>query len=306
MAVIIITAEGLGSELVAGIPLLVSLSTNLPSTIYFTIDGSEPSASGAIYVQPIPMPTDAGSIRLRALAVSGSDRSTLDVVYRVDTGMTAPPWRLPYDGAGVVVDAYGVPEVVFDGYGVDPHDSSDVFTADYPVRGADEPLQDYEFRYSTTGAAGQGLGTLIAIGFPDPALMARKLGAVDPRTSSPNHDNVFFNPRSLFVTVDGRDGYQDQSVFLRNRPWAGTLDPVKYLGGKQFLEEAPYISGGLVRSFYNWDKGFMVTYYWDSNELRWIRSIQSLDSSRRPATGMRPGTGPPMVFKWVYNKRSTI
>ena len=307
MAVITITAEGLGPELIAGIPLLVALSTNLPSTVYFTLDGSEPTTSSAVYVQPIPMPTDAGSIRLRALALSGPDSGTLDILYLVDTGMTAPPWRFPYDGAGVVVDAYGVPEVVIDGYGVNPDDPlNSHFLVNQPIRGADEPLEDYEWRLSTTGAAGQGPGTLISIGFPDPDVMARKLGAVDPVASSPNNDNVFFNPRSRFVTIDGRDGDEDQSVFIVNRPWAGTLDPVKYLGGKQLLEEAPYITGGLVRTFYNWDKGFMVSYYWDSNELRWIRSIQDLDVAQRPMTGLRPGKGPPVVFKWIYNKRSTI
>lgn len=301
MAVITVTAEGLGPELIAGIPLLVSLTTNLPATVYFTLDGSEPSTASAIYVQPIPMPTDRNSVRLRALAVSGLDRGTLDLTYAVDPGITAPPWRFPYDGAGVVVDAYGVPEVVVDGYG-----PGDDLVLDVPVRGSDEPLKDLELQYSVAGFDGIGPGTLISIGFPDPNVIARKRGAVDPEPSSPNNDNVYFNPRSLYVTIDGRDGYQDQSVFIVNRPWAGTVNPETYLGGKQFYQPAPYISGGRVRSFYNWDKGIMVTYYFDMNELRWVKSIQSLDTDRHPLTGRRPSTGPPMVFQWVYNKRSTI
>lgn len=302
MAVITITAESLGSEVVAGIPLLVALSTNLPSTLYFTLDGTEPTTASAVYLQPIPMPTDLNSIHLRALAVSGPDQGTLDVTYYADPGIDQPSWRLPYDDATVVVDAYGVPVVATTGYGL-----GDDFIADEPVRQSDIPLQDLEFQESESGFDGIGPGTLISIGFPDPEVMARKLGAVDPRASSPNNNNVFFNPRSLFITIDGRDGYEDQSVYILNRPWAGTVDPVLYLGGKQFYQPHPYISGGRVRSFYNWDKGIMVTYYFDANELRWIRSIQKLDSSRRPTgIGRRNQTGPPLVFQWVHNKRSMI
>jgi len=304
MAVLTITATGVGPEMVAGIPLLVELTTNLPATIYFTLDGSEPTVSSPVYLRTIQLPTMM-EIRLRALAISGPDQGTLDVVFKVQTGVIRPDRRLPGHGAGLVIDAYGIPEVFIDGYGPDEaHPLSDhEFPVDVPERGADQPLMDLEVRQSSTGFDGEGPGTLIAIGFPSD--LGERESAVSEVASSPNNDNVYFNPRSLFIVIDGRDGYQDQVVRIINRPMGGTMDLTKYLGGKSLYEPSPYISGSLVRQFYNYDKGIGVFYYLDQNECRWIKSIQKMEQRLPSGVGQRRGN-PPLVFTWVFNKRSMI
>ena len=304
MAVITITATGLGPELVAGIPQLVELGTNLPATIYFTLDGSEPTVASPVYLRTIQLPT-LERIRLRALAVSGPDYGTLDVVFSVLPGIVHPTRRFDGYGGGIIVDAYGVPEVVVDGYGPDvQHPVSDnEYPVDVPVRGSDIPLVDLDTKYSRTGFDGEGSGTLIAIGFPQD--LGQRKSSIDARASSPNHDNVYFNPRSQFIVIDGRDGYQDQSVFIINRPMGGTMDDTKFLGGKLLYETSPYISGSLVRQFYNYEKGIGVFYYFDGNECRWIKSIQKMEERLPPNVGMRRG-GPPLVFAWMHNKRSMI
>lgn len=307
MAVLTITAIGLGPQLVIGIPQLIELTTNLPAIIYFTLDGSEPSTSSAIYTQVIELPTLI-SVRLRALAISGPDIGSLDITFSVDSNVSHPDRRSTEDnGAGIVVDGYGIPLVVIDGYGPDTEApiTDNEYPVDIPVRGSDIPLIDLEIKYSKTGFDGEGSGTLISIGFPTPDIQERE-SAVDPIASSPNNDNVFFNPRSLFIVIDGRDGYQDQSVFIINRPYGGTMDDTKYLGGKALYEPAPYISGGLVRQFYNYDKGIAVFYYFDHNECRWIKSIQNIQGSLPRNVGLRPGTGGPLVFHWIYGKRTMI
>jgi hypothetical protein len=83
------------------------------------------------------------------------------------------------------------------------------------------------------------------------------------------------------------------------------MDEVKYLGGKTLYQESPYISGGLVRQFYNYEKGIGVFYYFDHNECRWIKSIQKMEEKLPPNVGMRRG-GNPLVFSWIHNKRSMI
>lgn len=297
MAVITITATGLGPELMAGIPQLVELETNLPATVYFTLDGSEPTASSPIYLRTIQLPTMA-RVRLRALAVSGPDSGTLDVTFSALTGLAPQP-------RGTVVDAYGVPEVVVDGYGPDEqHPVSDFeYPVDEPVRGSDVPLVDLETKFSRTGFDGEGSGTLISVGFPHD--LYQQESAIHGEYSSPNNNNVFFDPRAQFILIDGRDGYQDQSVFIINRPMGDTMDLVKYLGGKSLYEPSPYISGSLVRQFYNYDKGIGVFYYLDQNECRWIKSIQKMEERLPPGVGQRHGTTP-LVFAWIYNKRSMI
>lgn len=306
MAVLTITVTGLGPQLVAGIPQLVELTTNLPATIYFTLDGSEPTVYSAVYTQVIQLPT-ATRVRLKALAVSGPDSGTLDITFSALPGIVHPTRRFDGYGGGIIVDAYGVPEVVIDGYG--PDISRPVTDNNYPVdlavRGSDIPLADLDIKYSRTNEEGDGPGTLISVGFPSD--LGNRESAIDARSSSPNNNNVYFNPRSQFVVIDGRDGYQDQSVFIINRPMGGTMDDTKYLGGKMIYEPAPYISGALARHFYNYEKGIAVFYYFDGNECRWIKSIQKIQEPPLPdGVGMRRGTGVPLVFKWVYGKRSMI
>jgi len=297
MAVLTITAVGLGPQLVAGIPQLVSLETNLPAIIYFTLDGSEPTTYSPVYLRAVQLPILI-HVHLRALAISGLDRGTLNITF------AASP-NIIHQIRGPIVDAYGVPEVIIDGYGLDTeHPVGDFeYPVTHAVRGSDIPLKDLDIKYSRTGFDGEGPGTLISVGFPQD--LGQRESAVDARASSPNHNNVYFNPRSLFIVIDGRDGYQDQSVFIINRPMGGTMDEVKYLGGKSFYEPSPYISGSLVRQFYNYEKGIGVFYYFDHNECRWIKSIQKMEEKLPPNIGVRRG-GPPLVFAWIHNKRSMI
>jgi len=301
MAVITITAIQQGPFFISGIPNNVILTTNVPATIFFTLDGTEPNLFSQIYLAPIDLPT-TGTVRLRVLAVSGADTGRLSVVYSTDSSELSAPRRLPADGgASVVVDAYGVDPVVLDGY--KPDDIGEVII---PARYADKLLKCYEIKCSRTGPDGYGPGTCVTLG-PVPAEQRELASAVDPEASSPNDDNVFFNPRSLYIVLDGRDGYGDESVYPINRPWGSSVDVVKYLQGRELLGSSPYISGSHLRTFYNPDKGIAVAYYLDMNEQRWIKSIQNYDPTQVPqALGDRRQTGQPLVFRWVYNRRSMI
>jgi hypothetical protein len=302
MGVIIITAIQQGPFLISGIPNNIILTTNVPSTIFFTLDGSEPNMFSQVYLEPITLPT-TGTIRLRALAISGPHSGKLDVTYSTDsTDLAIPPRRLPSEGgAGVVVDAYGVDPRVLDGY--KPNDAGDVII---PARYADKLLKCYDIKYSRVGPDGYGPGTLVWLG-PIPEEQREEASPVDPEPSSPNDDNVYFNPRSLYIVMDGRDGYEDQSVYPINRPWGSSLDVVKYLQGRELLGSSPYVSGSHIKTFYNPDKGIAVAYYLDMNEQRWIKSIQNYNPENVPQRiGDRRQTGQPLVFRWVYNKRSVI
>ncbi|MHC4184253.1 MAG: chitobiase/beta-hexosaminidase C-terminal domain-containing protein [Planctomycetota bacterium] len=303
MAVITISATRLGQELISGIPMLVSLDTNVPATIYYTLDGSEPTIYSQIYLNTIIMPT-SGTTRLRALAISGQDQGIFDVVYFTDSTELAYHRRLDDYGIGVAVDAYDVENVVVDGYSSDAQGNIIV-----PSRASDYDLDDLEIKFSETGVGGEGPGTMIRMG-PMSLEQREEMSAVDWSPTTPNDQNAFFNPRSLYITIDGRDGYEDQIVsphVIINKPLTGTRDSIKYLQGKEMYEPQPYISGGLVRTHYNYETGTAVSYYFDHNETRWVKSIQNFDPQTVPqGVGSRRQTGPPLVFKWVYNKRSMI
>lgn len=299
MSLVVISLTSFGPYFISGIPRQVELITNVPSIIFYTLDGTEPTYASPVYLGAIDLPTDV-SVRLRVLAVSGSDTGTLDTTFSTTSQLTYPI-RSEYSGSlGIAVDAYGVTPVLTDGYTVDANNNVIV-----PTRRSDYELDELEIKYSRTGPDGYGPGTIITMGTPSASYWQDD--AVDPDASSPNDTNVFFNPRSLYIVIDGRDGYDDESVYPINRPHGSTRDPVKYLQGKDFFTPSPYISGGIVRSCYNINTGVAVAYYYDFNELRWIKSIQNFDTSKVPSNlGSRTQTGPPLVIKWVYNKRSMI
>jgi len=298
MAVITITATGLGPQLISGIPQLVGLSTNVPATIFYTLDGSAPTILSNVYISAILMPTNM-SVRLRAWALSGLDRGSLDITFSTNSSDLSYPRRVDGYGMGIVVDAYNVIPVLLDGYKPNAQ-----MVVNVPARYSDYELSDLQIQFSRTGPGGEGRGTAIING-----PVVGGVPEIDPRASSPNNQNVYFNPRSMYIVIDGRDGYEDQSVYIINRPYGDTMDMVKYLQGKSMYEPDPYVAGGHVKTFYaiKDGKGIACAYYFNHNETRWVKSIQSFDPSIVPqGIGDRRQFGGPLVFKWIYNKRSMI
>ena len=85
----------------------VRLVNGLPfGSMYYTVDGSEPSTHSAVYGSPVTL-TTATTIKARVFAsgvgVSEVCRSTYLRVYALDDGISAD-WRLRYFGAGYLTD----------------------------------------------------------------------------------------------------------------------------------------------------------------------------------------------------------
>lgn len=300
MAIITISLTAFAPYFIDGIPRQIELETNIPAIIAYTLDGTEPTLSSSIYTDPIIMPTE-NSVRVRVLAVSGTDTGTLDTTFGPDISKLYFPRRSQdVGGMGVVIDAYGFPVVLQDGYGADADGNVNVV-----VRRSDYELEDLEIKYSSTGT--DGYGTLIRLGPYPPEFWEDH--AVEEEASSPNDSNVFFNPRSLYIVIDGRvaDGYSDESVYMINRNIFGTMDDVKYMNGKNFFTPTPIVSGGLARTCINYETGLRVSYYWDAIECRWIKSIQTFDTTKLPeGIGMRRQIGPGLVVPWIFGRRSIL
>lgn len=296
MAIITITATSLGPQLISGIPQLLSLKTNVPATIFYTLDGTTPTTFSSVYLSPIVMPTEV-STRIRALAISGNDFGKLDLTFSTDSSDLVYPRRIDGYGMGIAVDAYNVSSVLYDGYSAD-----DNLSVTVPSRYSDYDLEDLDIKFSRTGANGEGEGTAIENG---PIIGG--VPEIDPDATTTK--NIYFNPQSMYIIIDGRDGYQDQSVYILNRCYANYMDLTKYLQGKSLYEPQPYVSGGLVKTFYTIKdgKGLACSYYFDHNETKWVKSIQNFDPNSIPqGVGDRREFGPAIVFKWIYNKRSMI
>ena len=295
MAIITISLTGIGPYFLYGVPRQVELETNIPAIMFYTLDGSEPSFTSPVYISPIDIPTDMNTVRLRVLAVSGPDTGVLDVSFGSGVPNTVKTRRVQ---PGKIIDAYGVEPVLIDGYGLDAYGKTTVI-----VRESDYALQDLDVQYSRTGPDGIGPGTMITLGPYPPEFWEDH--AISTVESSPNKKNVFFNPKSLYVVIDGRDGYEDEAIYEINSPHGSMVDDAHYMNGKNFYNPYPLVSGGLVRQFINYETGTIAFYYHDNLANKWIKSIQKIDLKKVPQRiGEMRYTGTFKVIPWIYNKRS--
>jgi Chitobiase/beta-hexosaminidase C-terminal domain len=110
MAVICVTVCQSAEQIVSGIPRTVSITTNIPATIFYTLDGTTPTLFSIMYTGPIFLPFDQLLVTLSILATNGTDTSPI-VIEQYMTDIVNSNARLPHAGttvqaAHIVPDQY--------------------------------------------------------------------------------------------------------------------------------------------------------------------------------------------------------
>jgi len=77
MAVISVSITESSDQVVSGIPRTVSISTNISSNIFYTLNGQDPDLFSSIYTVPIKLPTDSLTVTLKVFATNGTDSSPI-------------------------------------------------------------------------------------------------------------------------------------------------------------------------------------------------------------------------------------
>lgn len=331
MAVISITITESPIQKVKGIPASIALTTNTPATIFYTLDGTTPTTSSLVITGPLELPTNQNTLTFKAYATDGVDSSsvvtkrygpdvsanrnphaTVSGIDDLNTGAHFPfGSRSGSDAIGIFGKAGGV--VV---------DSADVLTvADgyaYDVSGdpaaiTDEPLTEYEIRFSETDAIGQrgrGIGTLssnVTVVIPP---------ARDQERSS-NANSPLFNPKALVIFQDSTEEPYDADVpqfssNLFNLDNAAKLKDPSYYYNTAFEGGGSQISGSMLKPQYNPRDGTMTYYYFDSKNLRWIISKESFtptdpdiyNYSNIIFSSRQTGVG--VVFQWLPFRYRTL
>ena len=327
MAVISISVSESATQIVAGIPKTITLSTNIPATIFYTLDGTDPNLLSTIYTGPIVMPTEFVSITLKIFASNGIDNSPIiSEVYftnelnniRLPRHSTDAPENtiikdvFPYGTnpieptshflnpgeAGINVNDPSLPSTPtgFDGNG-------------NPTGQTNKPynFQNYDIIYPRGTAINEPLkvGQL-------PSKITTKPRPADPDTT--DYNSKFFNPRAFVMYQDASKEDPTKPPHI-NRAHFSLENHERVKTGNNFFVsglDAPPTTGAFVRSHYNPRDNTMTYYYYDQIANKWIIS-KTPYQPRDPDAGAlyqikfsRGGKGAGMVFSWIPFARRVL
>lgn len=330
MVVISVTVTESAEQIVAGIPRTVAISTNVPTSIFYTLDGSTPTLFSAMYTGPIFLSTSSLSITLNILATNGVDSSPIVTEIYVTNMVEGTNARLPRSGttaeaeqsipnpypfgtnpiqpnasflntadAGITVDNPAFPSAStgFDGAG-------------NPVGFTNQPydLTNYSIKYSTTdreGQTGLGIGNL-------PASVKILAESAAPETT--NQNSNLFDPRAFVIFQDSTTENPNDPAHI-NRMHFSLENPEKTRDGNLYFNsglDAPPVSGTFLRSHYNPRTNMMTYYYLDTWTNKWIISTTpyvqngTFDGNLSGVAQAGGGAGGKYVFEWLPFTRRVL
>jgi hypothetical protein len=323
MAVLTISITNSPLEYVAGIPSNITLSTNIPATIFYSLDGSTPDINSQVAIGFIELPTDVDYVELKVFATNGSDSSPIITQeYKTNIVGSRRPRstiknRHGYSGAtfpfgsqvgnlaelaeygntgGVIVDEQDNPHRHPDGYTV--QQTPDINGNYAPGGGAGyfvHSKSKYENLFSETdsiGQTGRGVGTMpgrvLWVKPRNDNTQVESTNASDPHVGKGGKwpTMPLFNPRALVIFQDSSDE-PEFSTPLINRSHFDLEDQTKSRDGSMLtINDAITTSGSFVRAHYNPTHNTMTYYYYDNRVGRWIISKEPYNSSQNPTSNL--------------------
>jgi hypothetical protein len=287
MAVISVSITESSDQISSGIPRIISISTNIISNVFYTLDGSDPNLFSQIYTDPITLPTNLDPLVVKIFATNGIDYSPIiSQEYSSDSILASRHSRpatsalpgeifpnkypfgngdidtnsifLDYGNTGQTVNDPNLDQIPngFDGYG-----NPDGYT--------NLPLteENYKLKFSekdSLGQYGKGIGTVPG------------KGIVPPATSPPEQTDRYaswFDPRAMVIFQDvSKENPLDPPHI--NRQYF-TLESTTTLDGSYLYNAGPdaaVTSGSFVRSHFNPRDNTITYYYFDSRVSKWIIS----------------------------------
>lgn len=293
MAVISLTIVESSLQILAGIPRSLTVEANVPSTIFYTLDGTDPGTSSSVYLSELILPTNSDTVHVKFWASNGSDTST---IISLDFATNIVGARVPHVK---VLNADALPAVDYFPFGSNEQLELPIFggvagtTVDDPnivnipdgydgtgtgtsPGGTDEPLTNYSFIYSTTNAKGEvgnRIGTL-------PAKVSVRITPPPPISSNPN--DRLFNPKAMVIYQDSREEVLDPDVPQLNKQYFSNIDVGTARDGAYLFQtgyENSQVSGSFINAHVNPRDQTVTYYYRDSITGQWIISKEPYSPS---------------------------
>lgn len=286
MAIINLTFTGSENKIAFGVPETVTITSSVPSIIHYTLDETEPTEDSLIYTGPIEIPDGTTNITLKAFAIDneGNEGPVFTQIYAPD--VTDIDGHRLIGQEGIAVDRYDDPLNEVIGYDVDGDEVE--FT----------DIEDLELRklYTERGRLGIDAGTAKTLMFLSPEESPYPYD--DDWVAFSDASDKYFNPNAKVIVVDSR---KDNTIEIINRPYGSLRNIEKdWWGQAEFSgSQYTYMSGGFVRSCYDPKNGVFVTYYFDKNTCRWVKSIRDQPSSETLRKVNFGQTGQPLYFQWL-------
>lgn len=285
---IIITVTESASQIISGIPEFITINTNIPSVVFYTLDQTDPTIDSLfIEGETLSLPTSENSVYLKLLAISGTDYSD---IFEHEWKTVVPYFTKRFDTSqGVNI----LPP------GKDVVDSLSFDEAGDPARETSIEFQDLEIQASSRDKYKKyekGKTSIDFINFNLEFLLSEEI--YQSKVSSTNGNNLDFDPKAGLIIIDGStpEKMKSQSVKIINRP-NDTLAPRSdFYNNRPGME--PPITANLVRHFINPKTGKIIFYYFDSRECRWLQSIQQITPK---VLDIGQLTGNSRVFAWVQD-----
>src|SRR6185436_3597257 len=286
MTVINLTITESTEQVIADIPKTITITSNIPASIFYTLDGTIPTLFSNIYTEAIFLPINKLSVTLSIFASNGVDSSPIitevyvtnvldnarlahsatDVqpnvsipdLYPFGTNPQQPVGHYLNPGdAGVNVNDPSLP-VVASGFDADGNPS--VFT------NQDFTTENYNIVYSNRDAIGQpNVGIL-----PAPV----KIQNAVPEPEASEQFTTLFDPRAFVIFQDFSKENPEDPIHI-NRQFFTLENHEKTRDGNAFFTsglDAPAVSGSFLRSHYNPRDNTITYYYLDTWSNRWIIS----------------------------------
>lgn len=287
--VILLSLTESQEQLIAGFPEYVVLTTNVPATIFYTLDGTTPNENSEIFLDRIVLPTNGTTIKLRAIAVVGLFTSAvLGEDYFTDHSQLGKTRLIGKEGINVLPP------------GSIPVDNLSYNAAGDIAQASRISFSELDIRASTSNSRGENIPGDTTIDFIQFPLKSEAVINPDELISSPN-DNINFNPRASYIVIDGTtpEAINNQVVKIINRPHA-TMDLLSKINTRN-PDEYQLSTSGFVRYMINPRTGDIVFYYRESRENRWIKSTQRVEGKGLNLTPF-VGSKSKFVFRWIEER----
>ncbi len=278
-------------ELISGIPEYIIFETDVPSTVFYTLDGTVPDADSMVADGRVYLPTNQGTITLTAVALTEDDNSEI-FTEKFSTNMQiSKTQHTGYEGIQILpVNTTPVTSLGYTETGSLGQQSA-ILLEDIDIVGSKTDYTGMPILDEKNGATSKSFINLAK----------DKSRYLIPDKSSPNNNNVFFDPKAKYIEIDGTSAaaLESQVVKIVNRQY-GNFDPVSKGYNEAKKQSENVITGNLVRSIYDPSTGLYVSFYYESKDSRWIVSKQKTDKKILKINFNSEKNR--FVFRWVEDR----